>query len=73
MINFYTTHCPQCMVAEQTMDRKGIDYNTIDDIDVIMQVANDHEISGAPFAEVDGEFLRFPALMQYINKYNGGN
>lgn len=72
LINFYTTHCPQCMVAEQTMNRKGIEFNSIDDPDTVLQVAGEHSITGAPFAEIDGEYLRFPDLMKFINAYNGG-
>lgn len=71
MINFYTTHCPQCMVAQSTMERNGIEFNAIDDIDTVMSVASEHDISGAPFAEIDGEYLKFPALMKYINDHVG--
>ena len=71
MINFYTTHCAQCMVAEQTMKRKGIQFNVIDDMDAILEIADKNGIGGAPFAEIDGEFYRFPDLMKFINASGG--
>lgn len=66
-IVLYSTGCPKCMMAEQAMNNKGIEYEIVSDEDVINKIATENEIFSMPFAKVDNDYLRFPDLIRFIN------
>ena len=37
-ITLYSTHCPQCRALETKLQRKNIEYNIIDDKDVMLSL-----------------------------------
>lgn len=63
----YSTGCPQCMVAAQTMNRKNVEYKEINDKEEVFKVANEFGISSVPFATIDGQLYKFPELMKFLN------
>lgn len=70
MIKFYSTSCPQCNQIKAMMDRKGVEYEYITNIDEIMKVADTHNIMSAPFAEVCGKMMIANELIEYIKTKN---
>lgn len=66
-ITLYSTNCPKCMIAEQLLNSNGIDYELVNDPDVVLDVAQEHGIATAPFANIDGEFVNYPQIMKFIN------
>lgn len=66
MIKFYSTGCPQCNQIKAMMDSKGINYEYVTNMDLIMEVADKHNIMSAPFAEVYDEIMTAQKLTKYI-------
>lgn len=51
VILYKSLTCPQCKVIQMKMDKKGLQYEMITDIDVMTE----RGIKGIPTLEVDGE------------------
>lgn len=66
MIKLYSSHCPQCMIIEQMMNKNKIEFEVIDDEDVYIPIAEQNNISSMPFADVDGVVLDIKGLRDYI-------
>lgn len=64
-IILYSTGCPQCHVLETKLNNKGIKYNVITDIAVMLNKG----LVTVPVLEVDGELLKFAAAVNFINHY----
>lgn len=66
MIEFYSSHCPKCIVLENLMKQKGIDYKCIDDENIYMQIANENNIMSMPFAKINDKIFNTKELQNYI-------
>lgn len=66
-MTLYTTNCPKCVVLEKKLNNKNINYDKVEDIEKIMEIANEQGINTAPILEIDGEFLDFSHANTYIN------
>ena len=66
-MTLYTTNCPKCIVLEKKLDNKNINYKKVEDIEKIMEIANEQGINTTPILEIDGEFLDFSHANTYIN------
>lgn len=63
MVILYSTHCPKCKVLEKKLQDKKIEYEEINDID-IMQAKG---FMAAPVLEVDGKIMMFKDAVDWIN------
>lgn len=70
MIKLYSSHCPQCKMVEQMMNKNKIEFEVIDDQDIYMPIAEENNISSMPFADVDGCIMNTNKLKEYIKKGN---
>ena len=68
VIEYYTIHCPKCKVLQMLMDKKNIDFEVIDDKDVVMSVAEENNIKSAPFAIIDGVCYDTKQLQEWIKE-----
>lgn len=66
MVEFYSSHCPKCIVLENLMKQKGIEYKYIDNSNIYMPIAEENNIMSMPFAKVDGKILNTKELQNYI-------
>lgn len=66
MIEFYSSHCPRCIVLENLMKEKGIEYKYIDNEKIYMPLARKNKILSMPFAKVNGKILSSKELQNYI-------
>lgn len=66
-MTLYTTNCPKCIVLEKKLNNKNINYKKVEDIEKILEIANEQGINTAPILEIDGEFLDFSHANTYIN------
>ena len=66
MIKFYSSHCSKCIVLENQMKNKEIDFEIIEDEDVYMPIAKENNIMSMPFAEIDGQIYNTMQLQKYI-------
>ena len=61
----YSTHCPRCNVLEKKLRDKSIEFEEINDIDVMTKKG----ISQVPMLEIDGEIMDFGSANNWVNKY----
>ena len=66
MIKFYSSHCPKCIILENLMKQKGIEYETITDENIYLKVADEHNIMSMPFAEINNQIYNTQQLQEYI-------
>ena len=71
-MTLYTTNCPKCIVLEKKLNNKNINYKKVEDIEKILEIANEQGINTAPILEIDGKFLDFSHANTYINNMEGG-
>lgn len=56
MITFYSTHCPKCNVLSKKMQNAGLQFQTIDDVGIMLSKG----IKSAPYIELeDGTLMDF--------------
>lgn len=63
MVTLYTTHCPKCVVLEKKLTSKNIEFNLVEDVDVMTEKG----FMSAPMLEVDGEVMDFVTANNWIN------
>lgn len=56
MIKLYTTHCPQCIMLENLLKQKKVNYECIK---TTLEEIADMGYSSAPLLEVDGKIMNF--------------
>lgn len=64
MIKVYSTHCPRCMVIEKKLTQKGINFEIIDDINVMREMG----IQSTPMLQIDDQpLMKFNEANKWIN------
>ena len=65
MIKLYSTHCPQCIMLENLLKQKKVNYEyvktTMEDIAAM-------GYSGVPLLEVDGKIMTFNDAMAWARR-----
>ncbi len=61
----YTTGCPQCKLVEKKLMERGMKYEEVKDVDVILGMG----FTSVPVLEADGEF--FCGAKQILNFLGG--
>lgn len=62
MVTLYSTGCPRCNVLVQKLDNKGIEYDVVNDVDIMTEKG----IETVPVLEVDGQLMKFPEAMKWV-------
>ena len=60
----YSTHCPKCEVLESKLEKKGIEYSVVTDVNLMLEKG----FSQAPLLEVNGEIMDFTHAIAWVNK-----
>lgn len=63
MITLFSTNCPKCKVLTMKLDKKGINYTKVEDVDVMLAKG----IKAAPYLEVDNELMDFTQAVAWVN------
>ena len=66
-ITLYTTHCPKCKVIESKLEKKGVKYVTIDNVDEVTKIGEINNIQSAPILKVDDTVYAFKEANAFIN------
>lgn len=64
MVTIYSTGCPKCKILETKLNQKNVNYNVIDDTDVMV----DKKFQSLPMLEVDGELMDFGDAVRWVNE-----
>lgn len=63
-IILYSTHCPKCLVLEEKLEDKNIDYELVTNVDEMLKKG----FQSAPMLEVDGKIMNFSEANRWINE-----
>ena len=59
----YSTNCPRCKILKSKLDKKGITYSVVDDVDKMLSMG----MVVVPVLEVDGVRMNFKEAINWIN------
>jgi len=59
----YTTGCPKCSVLEDKLIKKGITYETFDNVDKMIQMG----FTEVPILKVDDKIMSYSDAIKWIN------
>lgn len=62
-ITLYSTHCPKCNVLEKKLKQKNIQYEEVNDIEIMKEKG----YLTVPVLEVDGTSMDFKTASDWIN------
>lgn len=67
MVTLYTTHCPKCRVIEKKLEQKNIPYETLEDVEEIIELG----FRTVPILKVDDNtYLNFTEANNWIKEQN---
>ena len=61
-ITLYTTHCPKCKVLETKLQQKGLEYETVEDENIMVEKG----FLSAPMLEIDEEVFDFSGAINWL-------
>ena len=59
----YSTNCPRCKILKSKLDKKGITYSVVDDVDKMLSMG----MVVVPVLEVDGVRMNFKEAINWVN------
>ena len=60
----YSTHCPKCNVLEKKLKAAGIEYEEINDVNIMLEKG----LQSAPNLEVNGQIMDFTQATNWIKE-----
>jgi glutaredoxin-related protein len=63
MVKLYSTRCPKCNILEKKLKDKNIDYEEINDLDLMISLG----FTQTPMLEVENEIMDFKGANNWIN------
>lgn len=63
MITLYSTGCPKCVILEKKMNQKHISYDTVSDVDLMVEKG----FMSLPMLDVDGHVYDFKEALTIID------
>lgn len=63
-IVLFTTNCAKCIVLKRKLDMKGIEYDTIEDIEKMKELG----IQSVPVLKINDELLFFEKAIKWVNE-----
>ena len=62
-IYFYTIDCPACNVLEQKLIRKGVEFEKVNDLDILREKG----LEVFPVLEVENKMLSYSEAIKWVN------
>lgn len=66
-IVLYTVNCPKCKVLALKLRQKNINFETVSDVDEVVEIGREHGIASAPILQIDSDYLDFSQAIKYVN------
>ena len=66
-VTLFTTHCPKCKVIEKKLAQKNIEYEMVEDINIMKEKG----FKSLPMLEVDGQIFNFVEANKWVTNYTG--
>jgi len=64
---FYSTHCPKCTILERKLKDKNIEYDEVNDIELMISKG----FMNVPVLEIDGKVMNYGESIKWINEREG--
>lgn len=64
-VTLFTTHCPKCKVIEKKLAQKNIEYEMVEDINIMKEKG----FKSLPMLEVDGQVFNFVEANKWVTNY----
>jgi glutaredoxin-related protein len=64
-VTLFTTHCPKCKVIEKKLAQKNIEYEMVEDINIMKEKG----FKSLPMLEVDGQVFNFIEANKWVTNY----
>lgn len=61
----YSTGCPKCVILEQKLKAKNVEYKKVNDTDLMLQSG----ITTVPAMKIDGKIYNFAEAIKWANAY----
>lgn len=65
LVTLYSTHCPKCVILEKKLNQKKIEYQVVDDVDLMEEKG----FLSLPMLEVEGAALDFGEAVRWVNEH----
>ncbi len=59
---YHSDGCPKCMLLERALQEKGVEYESVTDINVMLEKG----FMSVPMLGVDDKNLAFPQALKYV-------
>lgn len=66
-IILYTTNCPKCKVLEKKLENKNVEFEIVDNIDKVLEIADRFGIMSAPILEVNDNVMEFNKAVEFVD------
>ena len=63
-MTLYSTNCPKCKILETKLNKKGINYSIVTDVDTMISKG----FTQAPVLEIDGEVKEFREANTWVEE-----
>ena len=63
-VTLYSNHCPQCRFLSTLLNNKNIEFNEINDEDLMQSMG----LLSMPQLDVNGEIMKYADALQWVNK-----
>lgn len=58
----YSNHCPQCRVLESKLKQKGVEYQEVNDIDLMLEKG----FKSMPMLEADEDVMTYAQALKWL-------
>ena len=65
MVKLYSTHCPQCIMLENLLKSKKVDFELVNTTEEEVKAMG---FNSVPVLEVDGKFFTFTDAKDWVKK-----
>ena len=67
-IILYTIHCSKCNVVQKKLEQKGIQFETVTDLESVKAIGLKAGITSAPILQVGDNFFDFSKAVKWIGE-----
>ena len=64
MVTMYSTGCPKCRVLATKLEKAGVEFAVVDDIDLMKE----RGIEEVPVLDIDGQLMSFIDAVRWVNE-----
>lgn len=67
-ITLYTTHCPKCVMLEKLLKNNDLEFEIVDDVEQVLDIADKNGIMSAPILVVNNNVMTYNTATEWIKE-----